>query len=216
MAIFLWCFVGVTLVASLLHDAMQIDLSHVLIWLLLPVALWPLARGVRGRELAMGLGWHANGKGAAGVGKEMVCGVVGYLAGLPIFVLGIVLTFLLLLIPGTHAEHPVTQEIDSSLWGYLRLLMLASLWAPLVEETMFRGALLTHARSWMPSVAAAALVGFLFAAIHPQGWAAIPALMSLGVIFALIREWRGSLIGSMTVHALHNGFLITMLTLAVG
>lgn len=215
MAVFLIGFIVVAELAGLLQGVTGVDLSQVVIWLLLPIALWPMVRGVGPRELRMGLGWHANGGGGAGVAKEALCGVVGYLAGLPILLVGFLLTFLLLLIPGAHSQHPATQEIDASLRGYLQLLLLASIWAPLVEETMFRGALMTHARLWAPALWSAGLTGFLFAAIHPQGWAAIPALMSLGVIFALIREWRGSLIGSITVHALHNGFLMTMLTLGV-
>ena len=38
--------------------------------------------------------------------------------------------------------------------------------------------------------------------------------MALAFGFTAAREWRGSLIPSMTVHALHNGVLLVMLILA--
>ena len=52
---------------------------------------------------------------------------------------------------------------------------------------------------------------FLFAAIHPQGWVAIPALMGLACGMTLIREWRGTLIPSMVIHALSNALVMSML-----
>jgi len=52
---------------------------------------------------------------------------------------------------------------------------------------------------------------FVFAIIHPQGWVAVPALMSLAVGFTLIREWRGTLIPSMVGHAVSNGIVMCML-----
>ena len=58
------------------------------------------------------------------------------------------------------------------------------------------------------------VVSFLFAAPHPQGLIAAPLLMALAFGFTAAREWRGSLIPSMTVHALHNGALMAMLILA--
>ena len=55
------------------------------------------------------------------------------------------------------------------------------------------------------------LNGFLFAAVHPQGWVAIPALMALAYAFLLLREWRGTLIPAIIVHGMSNG--LVMLTL---
>ena len=215
MAVFLWGFLGISFLIGWLTPHVTIDPGPLLIWALLPIALWPALRGVQGRTLIMGLGWHANGTGIRGIFKEILCGIIGYLALLPIFLLGAAIMFLLMRWSGAQPEHPITQEIDTSLGGVALLLLMVSVWAPIVEETMFRGALFSHTRTFLPSIAAAMVVGFLFAAIHPQGWAAIPPLMSLGIIFALIREWRGSLIGSMTAHALHNGFLMTMMSLAL-
>ena len=109
---------------------------------------------------------------------------------------------------------------SGDLWIIAQMYILASVAAPLVEETFFRGVLYRHfrefSRKWslLLSVFASALASSLiFASLHPQGLAVIPSLASLGVAFCLIREWRGSLLAPMFVHGFHN-FLIISLNLA--
>jgi len=87
------------------------------------------------------------------------------------------------------------------------MIVVACVLAPLVEEIMFRGALYQHLREIGPGMAKWASVtfsvfvsGFVFAAIHPQGWLGLPVLMSLATAFALSREWRGSLLPAMIAH----------------
>ena len=86
----------------------------------------------------------------------------------------------------------------------------------MTEETFFRGALFHHLRGRFTAVFSALTTALLFAAIHPQGWVAIPALASLGFVFAMLREWRGSLIAPIVAHAINNGFIMTLLVLAIG
>jgi len=61
--------------------------------------------------------------------------------------------------------------------------------------------------AWAPS---AAVVAVIFAAIHPQGWVAVPVLASIALALAALREWRGSIIASMTAHAFNNFMAITV------
>ena len=100
----------------------------------------------------------------------------------------------------------------------LMLIFMASVAAPVVEETIFRGVLYRHLRSSCNQFPQAAsivfsvlLVSFIFAAIHPQGWVAIPSLMGIAVGVNLLREWRGSIIPSMVVHGVSNGIVVSML-----
>jgi membrane protease YdiL (CAAX protease family) len=186
------------------------------IWLnlLLPMAfllgfLWPLLRGQRWRELRMATGLHTG----RGIFREMFCGVVGYIAGIPIFIAGIAITFVLTKISGLDASHPIVNEIT---WDPLRIAMifaLASVFAPIAEELMFRGALFGHLRERFGFWISALTVAVVFAIIHPQGWPAVPALASLALVFAGIREWRGSIIGCMTAHALNNTTVLIMVLL---
>jgi hypothetical protein len=98
------------------------------------------------------------------------------------------------------------------------LIVLATIAAPVVEETMFRGVLYRQLRSssknvtFAFSVSVSVLVtSFIFAAIHPQGLVVIPALMGIAIGMNLLREWRGTLLPSMIVHGVSNGLVTTMM-----
>lgn len=219
-AIFLIAFITLDAMASILTSATGFDARSLLIWLMPLILLWPVVRGARGVEAKYALGWH-RGEGFL---KEIGAGLVGYLAGIPIVALGFVMTLLLgyvmsLLFPGPSAppSHPVVQMADSaSAWDMVKLYLLASVWAPLTEESMFRGALFHHLRGKLGALVSGLCVGFIFAIIHPQGILLVPPLMALGLVFALMREWRGSLIAPMIAHGLHNAILITVLLVAMG
>jgi membrane protease YdiL (CAAX protease family) len=112
-----------------------------------------------------------------------------------------------------HPDHPlVGQALNGHGWGHwLILASVASVFAPVVEETMFRGALFHHLRGWMAWPAAALIGGLIFAALHPQGLAAIPPLCTMAIVFTAIRTWRGTLIANMTAHACNNGIVLLVL-----
>ena len=170
---------------------------------------WPRLRGIKGREYRQGLGW-TRGRGFF---REMGAGFTGYLAGLPIVAAGVVLTVLLASLAQADASHPLNHMTDSPPAVLALLGVLAAVWAPLIEETFFRGAFYAAWRQkcgrWLSGLA----TGVLFAAVHPQGWTAIPALGAIGLVMALLREWRGSLIAPITAHALNNGTLFLIMIL---
>lgn len=224
LALFLLGFIVISLSAGTLQRLTGADLSFALVWLLLLVPFWPLLRGQPWTHHRFALGW-TSGRGLV---REVGAGVVGYLACLPIFITGVLCTLVLSLVisqiqsmlggdpDGSPMSHPIMDQLaGGSVVTLVVLLALAAIWAPLAEETVFRGAFYHHLRGARGVILASLLTGFVFAVIHPQGFAAVPALMSLGVSFALLREWRGSLIAPITAHALHNGFLVTMLWLAL-
>lgn len=186
-------------------------------WLLalpLPLALvWPRLRGITWPELRAGLGCHVG----RGWRREILAGITGYVAALPVLLLAVLLTSLLVRISGTTPSHPIQQEAGAGgLWHTLQLYLLAAAYAPLVEETFFRGALYHHCRRRLPWWLAALGVGVLFAAIHPQGWVGIPLLTTLAIVFAVLREWRGSIIAPVVCHACVNAVTLTMLVLITG
>src|SRR5436309_1231182 len=125
---------------------------------------------------------------------------------LPLLVVGVLLVIFLMnwqrgqaedhFGPVSRPEHPATEWVArADWWGRLQILLLASVAAPLVEETMFRGVLYRHLReasvrlgkAWSMGISAT-VVSFLFAVIHPQGLVAVPALMALAYGFTLLRE----------------------------
>lgn len=173
---------------------------------------WPMIRGVAWSDLRRGLGWTAG----RGILREMGAGIVGYLAAVPLLALAIALTALLGKLTGERAVHPIVFGAGTGLKTVLGLYLLASVWAPVVEETMFRGALFHYLRSRHRWLFSAGLSALIFAALHPQGWTAIPVLGAIGFAFAGIREWRGTAVASAAAHALNNAVATTMLILTLG
>lgn len=182
-------------------------------WPLVLVPLWPLARRVPRAEWRSGLGLSRG----RGILAEVGAGLLGYLAGVPVFAAGALLSLLLARLAGQSISHP---EVDEAAGGdaarIVHLYVAACVWAPLVEEACFRGAFQRYLRARLARVASAAVVGLVFAFVHPQGLAAIPALMAIGGWFALLREWRGSLVPCITAHAVHNLALVSLTVLALG
>jgi membrane protease YdiL (CAAX protease family) len=146
---------------------------------------------------------------------EVSAGVLGYLAGLPLFALGLVMTLILTRFAHATPEHPIIYAAGKSARVTFQIYLLACFVAPMVEESLFRGSLYTHLRSSLSWIPAAMITAVIFAIIHPQGWTTLPVLAAIGFTLASIREWRGSLLASMTAHALNNFVATTFLTLAL-
>jgi len=181
--------------------------------LMLAAPFWLLSRGVGLREAVAAAGLYRG----AGILKEIGSGMVGYLAGIPILFCGILTTFLLVKFTGVQPFHPIVFEFkDAGNGKLLGLFLLACVLAPLMEEILFRGIFYQYLRGYLHPLLSAGLCGLVFAAIHPQGWAAIPVLGSIGVVFCLLREWRGSLIAPMTAHALNNFLVLSLALLLFG
>ena len=234
-AIWLLFFTGLQVVMGLLS---QISPSNTLFiaamgfFASLVVLGWPCVRGISFGEMMREIGW-TKGRGVA---VETAAGVVGYLGGLPLLVFGALITVMLTFAQAAMASgeispfapaggpaHPIVLDIQGgSWWSILQLYLVASVAAPVVEETMFRGVLYRHLRDASRSMGTIASVllsgvvsGFIFAAIHPQGWVAVPALMGLAFAFSLAREWRGTIWPAVVMHGLSNGLVMTLLVTLV-
>lgn len=189
--------------------------------------IWPVLRGRSWSTVRHDIGLHSG----RGLMREFGSGIVGYITILPIFAIGVIGTFILAVLysivdqlirgvgspPPPTGGHPVFDALSNAGPGtILLLLFLAAVFAPLFEETMFRGMFLSGCIRKPGLIAGLFLTSIVFAAIHPQGIVAIPALASLGFGFGLIRLWRGSLIAPMVAHGIHNGTLVLIVVLAIG
>jgi len=175
--------------------------------------------GIGWSELRRAIGLHRG----TGLLRESAVGVIACLAAFPLVFVGFLGTALLgnfaeRLGVSADASHPIIDGLAGA--GLVRfgvIFVAAAIVAPVVEELFFRGVLYRHLRtaragggrafSLLASGTASALV---FAAVHPQPWVASPALGALGLAFALIREWRDSLVAPMVAHGAWNGTLVTL------
>lgn len=192
-------------------------------WLLVLIPLYPVLRGVSWKQSSRQIGLHRG----EGVVKELWYGFVGYVAGVPLFVLAAVIGALLTLVtggggggaPGEEAPIPQNPIFDiitgSGPFELFAFATLAILWAPLIEEIVFRGALFRHMRSRIAWPLAALASAAVFAGMHGYGLAQLLPVFALGITFGAIRHWRGSLIGPIFAHLLHNGTLIGIMILAL-
>ena len=182
--------------------------------------LWPRIRGVSGAEWRRAMGW-SRGQGFA---REVGCGVLGYLAGLPLFLAGVVATLVLVAMwegarflvtgerqPAAPPNNPVMDLVFSgNILLIVLLVFMATVWAPIVVDSVFGGAMYRHRRGRTGIVAAGLLTAVVFAFMHGYGPLFTPPLMALGFVFAVLREWRGSIIAPMTAHFLHNATVLAI------
>jgi membrane protease YdiL (CAAX protease family) len=188
----------------------------------LSILAWPVLRGIPWAQVRRDVGLT---RGRAGIAEPLV-GFWTYTMSLPFVAAGMLVTLFLLhltrSLPGGGSPqepgHPIQEYMTlGNGWVWLQMFFIASIVAPIVEETMFRGVLYRQMRQvtsrwgFVPSLLLSMLaVSFVFAVIHPQGWVAVPALMAIAFALTLTREWRVSLFPSMVQHGLHNGCLVLL------
>ena len=80
-------------------------------------------------------------------------------------------------------------------------LVIGAFIAPLVEEVLFRGYLHRHLRSTLPAIAAALVSACLFALVHAR--LGVEPLVA-GFLFALLYEWRRTIVPAVMAHGLWN------------
>jgi membrane protease YdiL (CAAX protease family) len=228
--VFVGAFLGLQLLNELVGQVVPAESAQVaglgLQWLLVPVAAWPLVRGVPWNRWRSQVGLVAP----RGVLREVGAGVVGYLAGLPLLGVAVAATGVVIVLRGmmqgggvetgepvlgpSGPSNPVFELAAGA--GPLERVLLVSLvvvWAPVVEELVLRGSLYRHLRGRLGWVVSAGVSALLFGVLHQYDALLLLPVITLGGVFAGVREWRGSLIGCMTGHALHNGTVIGLVLL---
>lgn len=192
-------------------------------WLLMLTVLWPLIRGMAPTDWRRAMGLTRG----QGVWREIGCGLLAYLASVPLFMAGVLVNFILMTLwnwyqsgggdgPIAPPENPIMDLVGSGdLIVLILVFTLATIWAPITEELIFRGALFRHLRGRLHWTVAALFSAVLFAYLHSYGPLMVAPLIALGFMFAFMREWRGSIIAPMTAHFLHNFTVLTMIILAL-
>jgi|GEM_PF-274845 len=193
---------------------------------LMAVVLWPLLRGMSFARWREAIGLNPDTPGPVGVLKEIGFGVLAYLASIPVFVAGVLVTLILVFASGLFRgptdgpvqppSNPIVDMIVSGDWLVIAMLaVMATVWAPITEELVFRGALYRHLRSRWHWTLAAIVSACLFAFMHGYEFIMMTPLLALGVMFAVMREVRGSVIAAITAHFIHNASLITLMVVVI-
>lgn len=184
----------------------------------LAALLWARVRGVRWRPFAeaAGLRWHG------GFFRFCWMSATSYACALPCMGIGVAVGLALSsLMKGRSFQdvsHPVQEMLPGASGGMVvALFAIACVAAPVVEEIAFRGLLYGHVRQetarwprFLSIVLAMLFSATIFAAIHPQGVLAVPALAGVSLGFCITREWSGSVYPGMVAHGVHNGILLAL------
>ena len=185
-------------------------------WALVSAIFWPVARGMSFERWRGEIGWHKG----RGVLVEMGCGVMGYLACLPVYfgmaMVVVLVSYLIAHLTGGEPVSPADNKVldlveGGGMLALICVYLLATVWAPVVEESIFRGAMFRHLRRRTGLVLAALGSCMMFAILHGYVIAGLFMVGTLGFWFALMREWRGSLIAPATAHLIHNGVVLAVL-----
>lgn len=183
--------------------------SFALMLAMLPAAL---RMGVLGRSTSVGqvLGDRSRWLGKFGWAAG------GFVANLPILLaMGLLGSLLLPWLPAR--ENPaVTRAFENpSTLTLVTFVLQAVIFAPILEEILFRGLLLPAISRVVRSPALGITINSLaFAMIHPQGAPLWFALAAVGGMCAVLTYQTRSLLPAIFLHMLHNGAVVAVALLS--
>ncbi|MEP6755498.1 MAG: type II CAAX endopeptidase family protein [Chthonomonadales bacterium] len=145
---------------------------------------------------------------------DIVWGICGYFAALPV----IIIVTLIATQVFKHFTSPVNPAVTDALNSHNMLILFltlceASLMAPLIEETMFRGVFLNALHPSLGRVGSSLTSAGVFAILHPQLPAGFFSIFTIGLLFNTLYRNRNSLLPGMVAHAINNGSIVLMLSL---
>lgn len=224
VAVFFASFLGIKLIGMGLHkagvggDALT-TFSLFAQWGIALSIFWPLVRGMTWERWKREIGWRAP----RGVLREVGAGIVGYMAGIPVYfamaAVVVAITFMISFFTNSDpkpAGNRITDLLEGgALWQLVLIYLLATVWAPVVEESIFRGCLFRHLRRRTGVILAGLGSALVFAVLHGYVIQGLFMVGTLGFWFALMREWRGSIVASATAHAIHNGVVMAVMLIVM-
>ncbi len=194
--------------------ATLLAISEVITWSLVLVPLWPLARSVDRSVLLEDLGLDIERRA---VPREILWGVAAWMAGMPLSILvGVLVEMVGSMFSSSSAgaegsaattpqSYPMFEPPLADSWLLVLLGVVgAVVWAPISEEIVFRGVLHRWLRPRIGPALTIAASSIAFGAVHPYSSAGLIQVAFGGLMYGVIREWRGSLVPSMVAHCLHN------------
>jgi membrane protease YdiL (CAAX protease family) len=196
------------LAVSASHDVSRIQNRDLIEGALLSIGLLVFIAGflwLRGFDLNL-----LGGFSKIGFARAVTTGGILLLAAYPLVLLAEVVTQRLS--RGNLEKQGIVElfNASSTLEQRVAIILLAVTVAPLAEEFFFRFFLYGVLKRYFGRTVGVFVSGLLFAAVHAHLPSFAP-LFVLGMCFAIAYEWSGSLIVSMTMHALFNALALTAL-----
>jgi len=113
---------------------------------------------------------------------------------------------------------PLPSSLTAQGPGEIILAVLLVIVVAVAEETMFRGYLIRRFRGVTASTALAVILSaVVFSLGHGyEGTAGVVTVGTMGLVFALVYVWRGSLVAPMVMHFLQDLISIVVLPLVQG
>ncbi|CAM6081935.1 unnamed protein product [Calypogeia fissa] len=112
----------------------------------------------------------------------------------------------------TDALVQLMPIIGASPLSTLSLISVTGVLAPILEETIFRGFLMTSLTKWLPTPVAVLISAFAFAGAHLTP-GEFPQLAALGVILGFSYAQTRNLLTPMLIHSIWNSGVVVLLTL---
>lgn len=145
--------------------------------------------------------------------KNIMIGIAGYMATIPILFLVLAITMGIVKI--TNFKPPIEpvfeiffEEKRTYVLSYLSVFV--AILGPIAEEIFFRGFAYPAARKRWGKWKGIILVSGFFAILHTNLVGFLPIFI-LGVLLVVLYERTGSLIPSITVHIIHNSLMIYLM-----
>lgn len=145
-----------------------------------------------------------------GIWRTVATGGILLFAAYPLIFLADLVTQRVL--GGSTSKQGIVELFSGSqtLQQRVLIIILAVAIAPMVEEFVFRFYLYGVIKRYLGRFAGLIANSILFAAVHAHMPSAAP-LFVLGACFTLAYEWSGSILVSMTMHALFNSLTLVAL-----
>ncbi len=147
---------------------------------------------------------------------NILYGVVGYVATLPLLFLILALTSV---VTGLFKYVPKEQVVvelfmrENNPAFLLYTSAFAAIAGPIVEELFFRGFMYSAVKKHAGIFWATVITALLFALLHAHAVGFLP-IMVLGILLAYLYERTGTLVSSVTVHIMHNFSMLLLVFLA--
>jgi membrane protease YdiL (CAAX protease family) len=180
-----------TAVAAILRDLALVSLIAFFLW--------------RNGEPISLVGWKPRG-----AGREILVGVALFL---PLMAVTNIVEQLFRAAGLSAPSRPLPQFLTASGLSEYALASLLVLVVAIAEETVFRGYLILRFREVTHSTAAAVLLAaFVFSLGHGyEGAAGVATVGVIGLLFAGVYLWRGSLVAPVVMHFLLDFISIVVL-----